>query len=81
MSNDEDVLTRGKTVLATTCTRCHSSKLPEKAFTNFFLDKGCVNKNYMNCWNDYWQWTKSDELKEQMKQLVIQPDFPKDNYL
>jgi hypothetical protein len=80
-TTDEAVLTRGKTVFAETCGRCHSSKLPEKAFTNFFPDNGCVNGNYLNCWNDYWQWTKTEEFKSEMRTIVAAPDFLDKNYL
>lgn len=80
-TTDEAVLSRGKVVFAETCGRCHSSKLPEKAFTNFFPDNGCVNGNYLNCWNDYWQWTKTEEFKSEMRTIVAAPDFLDKNYL
>jgi hypothetical protein len=80
-TTDEAVLSRGKTVFAETCGRCHSSKLPEKAFTNFFPDNGCVNGNYLSCWNDYWQWTKTEEFKSEMRTIVAAPDFLDKNYL
>lgn len=81
MTTDEAVLSRGKAVFAETCARCHSSKLPEKAFTNFFPDHGCVNSSYLSCWNDYWQWTKTDEFKSEMRKIVEEPEFLEDNYL
>ena len=81
LTKDNAVLTRGKEVFAETCARCHSSKLPEKAFTNFFPDKGGVNSNYLTYWNDYWQWTKTDEFKDAMKKIVLAPDFLDNNYL
>ena len=81
LSNDQAVLTRGKEVFAATCARCHSSKLPEKAFTDFFPGKGCVNSNYLSCWDDYWQWTKTDEFKEEMKKLALKSDFLDNNFL
>jgi hypothetical protein len=80
MSADGKQLERGKTVFAERCARCHSSKLPEKAFT-FFPGQGCVGPNYLQCWNDYWAWTKTDDFKRQMRALVLESDFPKDNYL
>ena len=80
-TTDEAVLSRGKVVFAETCGRCHSSKLPEKAFTNYFPDNGCVNGNYLNCWNDYWQWTKTEEFKSEMRTIVAAPDFLDKNYL
>ena len=81
MTQDEAVLSRGKAVFAETCARCHSSKLPDKAFTNFFPDRGCVNSNYLSCWNDYWKWTKTDEFKTEMKKIVEAPDFLDQNFL
>ena len=81
LTKDNGVLTRGKEIFAETCARCHSSKLPEKAFINFFPDKGCVNSNYLSCWDDYWQWTKTDEFKEEMKKIVLEPDFLDNNFL
>lgn len=70
-------LTRGKEVFAERCARCHSSKLPEKAYTHF--KPGCIGPNYLKCWNDYWQWTKTDEFKNAMKPIVMAADFEDDN--
>ncbi len=72
----------GQKVFAETCAKCHSSKLPEKAYTFFKGPKGyCNGKNYLDCWNKYWDYTKSPEFKQQMDALVLQPDFLKDNFL
>lgn len=81
LTNNSAVLNRGKEVFAQTCARCHSSKLPEKAFTEFFPNKGCVNSNYLNCWNDYWKWTKTDEFQKEMKEIVMKPDFLDNNFM
>lgn len=72
---------RGKEVFATHCARCHSSKLPEQAFTDFFPDQGCVGPDYLQCWNDYWAWTKSDEFRTAMREIVMQDDFLHGNFL
>ncbi|MGR8980665.1 MAG: hypothetical protein ACU84H_11340 [Gammaproteobacteria bacterium] len=79
LSKDEDVLSRGKNAFAERCARCHSSKLPEKAYT--FFPNGCVGKDYLKCWNDYWNWTGTDEFKKAMKEIVKKDDFLKDNFL
>jgi hypothetical protein len=79
ISKDADVLTKGKTAFAERCARCHSSKLPEKAYS--FFPGGCVGPNYLSCWNNYWSWTKTDEFKSAMKNIVMKDDFTKDNYL
>jgi hypothetical protein len=80
----EDLVPQGREIFARTCARCHSSKLPEKAFTDFFPENGCVegagDKTYLQCWEDYWQWTKSDEFKDAMVAIANEPDFEKDNY-
>jgi hypothetical protein len=78
LNADAATLTRGKEVFAERCARCHSSKLPEKAFTEYFKP-GCVGPNYMACWNAYWNWTKSAEFKDAMKAIVLAPDFADNN--
>lgn len=72
--NDAALLPRGKEVFAERCARCHSTVLPQKAYTDFFKP-GCIGPDYLKCWNDYWQWTKTDEFKTQMKALVNDPKF------
>jgi hypothetical protein len=70
---------RGKVVFAENCARCHSSKLPAPAEG---LDLGgCSGKDYMNCWNKYWAWTKTDDFKSKMRAIVAAPDFLDNNYL
>lgn len=79
LSEDSEQLDRGKAVFADTCARCHSSKLPEKAYS--FFPKGCVGPDYLQCWNNYWQWTRSEEFRGEMRTLVAADDFLKDNFL
>lgn len=74
-----EVVERGKVIFAETCARCHSSKLPTPAEG---LDPGgCSGKNYLDCWNRYWEWTKTEEFKSQMRDIVLAPDFLDDNFL
>jgi hypothetical protein len=80
LTADAATLTRGKAAFGDRCARCHSSKLPEKAYT-FFPNNGCVGKDYLKCWNAYWDWTKTDEFKKEMQQIVQADDFLKDNFL
>jgi hypothetical protein len=78
-TKDKVLLARGKIVFAETCARCHSSKRPEMAVG---LDPdGCNGKDYLGCWNKYFEWTKTPEFKEQMKKIVLADDFLTDNYL
>ncbi len=79
LNDDKAVLDKGKEAFADRCARCHSSKLPKKAYT-FFPD-GCVNKNYLTCWNNYWKWTKTPEFKDAMKEIVMKDDFLQNNFL
>jgi len=74
------VLDRGKRAFADNCARCHSSKLPSPAPG---LDEGpnCGDRSYMDCWNQYWEWTKTDDFKSKMTALVMQDDFLDDNFL
>jgi hypothetical protein len=79
LSTDAAALKRGKEVFAERCARCHSSKAPASAPG---VDPGgCGGPGYLDCWNKYWAWTKTDEFKGKMKEIVLADDFLKDNYL
>jgi hypothetical protein len=79
LTKDAAQLTRGKEVFAERCARCHSSKLPVPAVG---LDpKGCGGHGYLDCWNKYWNWTKTDEFKREMKKIVLADDFLENNFL
>ncbi len=79
LTADAATLERGKTVFAETCARCHSSKAPAPAAG---VDPGgCSGPGYMQCWNNYWNWTKTDEYKAKMRQIVLAPDFLDGNFL
>ena len=79
LTADEAVLTRGKTVFAETCARCHSSKLPEEARAK--MPDGCSGPDYRTCWKNYWIYTKTPEFKAKMREIVAKPDFLDGNYL
>ncbi|MBD8525093.1 hypothetical protein [Pseudomarimonas arenosa] len=79
LSSDEAVLQEGKIAFAENCARCHSSKLPEKAYS--FFPNGCVGPNYLQCWDAYWEWSKGEEFKAEMRDLVQAPDFLDNNFL
>ena len=80
LTADAAVLTRGKIVFAETCARCHSSKLPVEARAQM-MPGGCSGPNYPTCWKRYWAYTKTDEFKTKMREIVAQPDFLDSNYL
>jgi hypothetical protein len=79
---DAATLDRGKVVFAERCARCHSSTLPRPVVGMEGPDaENCNGPNYLTCWNKYWAWTKTDDFKQKMRQIVQSPDFLKDNYL
>ena len=72
-------LNQGKQVFAERCARCHSSKLPPIPPDT---DPGSHSgPDYMTYWNNYWAFTKTPEFKAQMREIVMQDDFLKDNFL
>src|SRR5260370_2901477 len=72
-------LDRGTIVFAENCARCHSSKLPSPAPG---LDPGgCSGPDYLNCWEKYCAWTKTEDFKSKMRGIVIRPDFLHENFL
>jgi hypothetical protein len=80
LKRDEALVTHGKEVFAERCARCHSSKVPTSPAPG--LDpSGCAGKDYLDCWNKYWEWTKTKEFKDNMRELVMAPDFLDGNYL
>jgi hypothetical protein len=79
LTKNVGMLNRGKMVFADRCARCHSSKLPTPAVG---LDPGgCSGKDYLTCWNKYWAWTKTDDFKSKMREIVMRPDFLDNNFL
>ncbi|HMG33658.1 MAG TPA: hypothetical protein VKM94_06965 [Blastocatellia bacterium] len=79
LTTDTALIERGKVVFAENCARCHSSKLPTPAEG---LDPGgCSGADYMNCWNRYWAWTKTEDFKSKMRAIVLAPDFLENNFL
>jgi cytochrome c5 len=69
LTDDAATITRGKTIFADRCARCHSSKLPVSE------DAGPGN------WNRYWEWSKTADFKQQMQRIAAAPDFLENNYL
>jgi hypothetical protein len=79
LTTDREKLGRGKAVFGERCARCHSSKLPEK--TSKFFSGSALGEDYLKRWNAYWDWTKTEEFKREMKHIVLADDFLKDNFL
>lgn len=73
---------KGKVIFAENCARCHSSKLPVPDSPKKLYDtQGCAGKDYLQCWNEYWEWTKTEEFKSKMRAIVTAPDFLDGNFL
>ena len=82
LTADAATLDRGKVVFAETCARCHSSRLPSPIVgMEGPGSENCNGPNYLSCWNKYWAWTKTDDFKKRMREIVQSPGFLKDNYL
>ena len=35
-------------------------------------DPNCAGKNYLGCFNSYWEYTKTEDFKKQMRDIVNQ---------
>lgn len=82
ITKDAKVLEAGRQAFAENCARCHSSKLPKPDQPKKIFDgAGCAGPNYLQCWDEYWKWTKTDEFKTKMRTIVDAPDFLDGNYL
>jgi hypothetical protein len=76
---DGATLARGKVVFAERCARCHSSKAPPPPPGVEIAT--CTGAGYLDCWNRYWAWTKTEAFKQPMRELVARDDFLDDNLL
>jgi hypothetical protein len=82
LTKDASILARGGQVFAENCARCHSSKLPKPDQPKKIFDAtGCAGPDYLKCWDEYWAWTKTDEFKSKMREMVKAPDFVDGNFL
>jgi hypothetical protein len=79
LTTDREKLTRGRVVFAERCARCHSSKTPEPPATLGL--RACEGAGYLECWKSYWRWTKTDDYKRRMREIVLRDDFLADNFL
>ena len=79
LNEPPDTVRQGKLVFADDCAGCHSSKAPQQpAATN---PAACIGAGYLDCWNRYWEWTKTGDFRQQMRQIVNPDDFLDNNYL
>ncbi|GJL74533.1 hypothetical protein [Nitrosomonas sp.] len=75
LTEDDSILDRGRMVFAENCAACHSSKIPESPPESGIDTGECAGggngANYRKCWDKYWEWTRTDEFKEKMKEIVF----------
>ncbi len=83
LTDDEEILRRGKVAFANQCAACHSSKIPNEppAVAGGECEGGGAGAQYLDCWNRYWEWAQSESFKAPMRELVLAPDFLEDNFL
>jgi cytochrome c5 len=70
LTDDQEKLARGKVAFAEYCARCHSSKIPQAPAHVDASD-----------WGQYWAWTRTEDFKHKMREMVLADDFLTDNYL
>src|ERR1700758_298797 len=79
LNDPPDAVNQGKIVFAENCAACHSSKAPQPPVaTN---PAACIGSGYLDCWNRYWDWTRTSDFKQQMRQIVNADDFLDNNYM
>jgi hypothetical protein len=79
LTDNADIIDRGKTVFAETCARCHSSKAPPVPADRSIAN--CIGPGYLDCFKRYWAYTQTDDYKKQMNAIVHAPDFLDGNFL
>src|SRR5262250_379789 len=79
LNDPPETVTHGKAVFADNCAACHSSKAPQPPVVANPV--ACIGSGYMSCWLKYWEWTKTDEYKQQMRAIVMADDFLADHFL
>ncbi len=79
LNDPPETVKQGKVVFAENCAACHSSKAPQPPVaTN---PATCIGSGYLGCWNRYWEWTRTGDFKQQMRQIVKADDFLDNNYM
>jgi hypothetical protein len=79
LNDAPEMVRQGKLVFADNCAACHSSKAPEApAGAN---PGACIGPGYLDCWNGYWSWTKTEGFRQKMRPIVLADDFLDGNSL
>jgi hypothetical protein len=79
LGDSPTVLRQGERVFADNCAACHSSKAPPPPAG---ADLGaCIGPHYLDCWNRYWAWSRTDDFRAKMREIVEAGDFLDGNFL
>jgi hypothetical protein len=73
------VVQQGKLVFADNCAACHSSKAPERPPGTD--PAACIGPRYLDCFNKYWDWVRTDDYRQKMRPIVLADDFLDGNFL
>jgi len=79
LTEDRKTVERGKVLFAERCARCHSSKFPDPPPAA--SPGNCAGPQYLDCWQRYWDWTKTEDFKSKMRKIVLADDFLENNFL
>ena len=79
LSDSPETVNQGKAVFAENCAAYHSSKAPQPPVAA--NPAACIGSGYLDCWNRYWEWTRTTDFKQQMRQIVSADDFLDNNYM
>jgi hypothetical protein len=79
LNDTQDTIQQGKRVFADNCAACHSSKAPQPPVAS--NPAACIGPGYLECWNRYWDWTNTDDFRQQMRRIVSASDFLDNNFL
>jgi hypothetical protein len=72
------VVEQGRRVFADNCAACHSSKAPPPPSAGL---GACIGPHYLECWNRYRTWTRTDDFRDKMRAIVAAADFLDGNFL
>lgn len=79
LNDPPETVNQGKAVFADNCAACHSSKAPRPPAAAD--PAACIGPGYLDCWNRYWEWTRTSDFKQQMRQIVTADDFLDNNFM
>jgi hypothetical protein len=79
LNDPPETVNQGKVIFAENCAACHSSKAPQPPVAS--NPAMCIGPGYLDCWSRYWEWTRTSDFKQQMRQIVNADDFLDNNFM